>query len=206
MLPTLADLKAYIRQTDSTAEDALLQQLLARALGAVLGQLDRPISAVRETYVIEDPRAAARSLRSGLQCERLGAVRTMRIPVSPCYATGAQAPVLTDKDGVEIDAADYRVDARTGVITDATGSGFNAFPYTVEATVGLETRGDYQTVVEPALSGVIIDRAADWYQRRNPNAAAEGAGGGVYTQYAQGELGLSPRERDILEPFRRKTL
>lgn len=195
----VSDLRAYLR-IEHDADDALLARLLASAIGAVEAQLDRPLELEVQTFVLEAPE----SITGGLA--PCGARRrpTLRIPVTPVATE--PAPAVVDADGLTYEPGTFRLNPTTGELMPTDGARLDRWPYTVTATVGLGARSDYARVVEPAIAQAVCDLVADWYQRRSPSAAAEGAGGGVYTQYAQGQLGFSPRVREQLAPFRRLTL
>lgn len=201
----VSDLRAYLR-IEHDADDALLGRLLASAIGAVEAELDRPLELEVQTFVLDAPEGLATGLARDNGRTRPA---TLRIPMTPVAPD--PAPVVTDAEGtvlaVGTAAADaLRLNSATGVLTAVAGGGLSRWPYTVTATVGLGARSDFARVVEPALAQAVCDLVADWYQRRSPSAAAEGAGGGVYTQYAQGQLGIPPRVREQLAPFRRLTL
>ena len=156
-LPTLADLKDYLR-IESSAENALLTALLARAKSMLEMWTDTPITAETQTAI--DP-------AHGLDV----AVTSLVFPRRPCTITS-----VVDTDGVTVPAADYWVDGKAGMIYGKDGTTFPYGPYTITASVGLSLRQDY-TRLEPLLSEVIIDLAADLYQRRTPGAAQETAAG-----------------------------
>jgi hypothetical protein len=200
----VADLKSYLR-IEHDVDDGLLARLLASAEAAIAAHVDRPLGADEQTVVLEAPDAVSR----GLARDGARARTTLRLPVTPVAPD--PAPVVIDGEGRTLSVgtgagADLRLTAATGLLTSATGAALDRFPYTVTAYVGLGTRRDYGAVVQPALAQAACDLVADWYQRRNPAAAAEGAGGGVYTQYAQGQLGIPARILEQLAPFRRVTL
>ena len=187
-LPTTAECKAYLR-VEHTAEDALLDGLLASATAAVEAHVGRPLAAVARTFV--DPAETQLLHRS---------VTQLLIPVTPVSTADGEAPVVTDADGTVVDASTYRLDAETGQLIAHRGVSFDNGPYTIATKVGLSARSDYATRVEPVLRSAILDTVADLYQRRNPSAQAEGAGGGVYTQFAAG-AGLPARVIAMLTPF-----
>lgn len=195
----LSDIRAYLR-IEHDADDALLARLLASAEGAVAAMVDRPLSAETETFTLEAPESSTGGLAPGGTRYR----PTLRIPVTPVATE--PAPVVVDADGLTYAPGAFRLNPATGELTPADGGRLDRWPYTVTATVGLGVRRDYGAVVQPALAQAVCDLVADWYQRRSPSAAAEGAGGGVYTQYAQGQLGIPPRVREQLAPFCRLTL
>jgi hypothetical protein len=92
------------------------------------------------------------------------------------------------------------VNTATGLIVATESTVFDNWPYTVTAQVGLDLMADYETRIEPKLSQAFLDLCADWYQRRNPGALAEGAGGGVITQWQS--LGVPERICKQLEAYR----
>jgi hypothetical protein len=115
----------------------------------------------------------------------------------PLYPVDPDTVEILDADSTAI--TDFRVNPVTGLIT-STDAGFSNFPLTVTADVGLSLMAGYATRVEPKLSQAFIDLCADWYQRRNPGALAEGAGGGVITQWQT--LGVPERICKQLDAYR----
>ena len=196
-LPVLADAKAYLRQTDTTAEDALIQQLLDRAYGLVQAQLARPITSVQDTYVVES----------------IAPRRALDVGVSPIDTT--QPITVVDGFGVTVPAAQVRADAKLGLLyrvpaTATAGFGrsvcfWECWPYTVTLSAGLSARSDYALVVAPAVGAAILDCVADAFARRSPGASNEAAGGGVSQSFAA-TMGLTARARAYLAPFRRVTV
>jgi uncharacterized phiE125 gp8 family phage protein len=189
-LPTVADCKDYLR-IEHTAEDAMLAGWLAQAIALIEAELGRPITILNRTFVLE--------------CEpsRVSSTRLF-VPIYPIATEDSSAGTadltLTDADGtVLVEDTDYRLDTRTGWIT-AIDSCFSNYPYTIVADVGLAALPEYATRIEPALSAAVLDVVADRYQRRNPAAQAEGAGGGVYTQSQI--AGLPDRVKDALAPWK----
>jgi hypothetical protein len=184
-LPTKTELKAMLR-IQSTAEDTLLDLMLARATALVQAHLGRPIETVEDRETIVEEVSAC-----GTQ---------LVIPVTPFDPASV---VVTDADDAVVDASTYRVGSGwTGVLRATSGQRFGNPPYRITADTGLatSTEPDYATMLEPLVSQAILDACQDWYQRRNPGAQAEGAGGGVYTQWQQ--MGLPERVRAALAPLR----
>lgn len=157
-LPTVTDLKSYLR-IESAAENALLAQLLARAQAMLEAWLDVPITAETQTAVDE------------------ASAVDMPVPslVFPRRPINAATVTITDADADTVDATTYRVNSLTGIIT-STANPFDNGPYTITASCGLSLRADYARI-EPLVSGMIIDLAADLYQRRTPGASSESAAG-----------------------------
>lgn len=191
-LPSVAEIKARLR-IETDVEDADLALMLASALGTIEEITGRPITATERTFVIESP---------ATNWDGVVAVTKFFLPL---YPVDPDTVTIEDADGDAI--TEFRVNPATSLIT-STGSGFSNFPFTVTADVGLSLMAGYATRVEPILSQVILDLCADWYQRRNPAALAEGAGGGVMTQWmGQGMGGMeSPgvpmRITQMLQPYR----
>lgn len=156
-LPTVNDLKAYLR-IESSAENALLTALMARAQAMIETWIDCPITAETQTAVDR-----AHSLDSD--------VISLVFPRRPCTITG-----IVDTDGVTVEASTYWADSTSGVIYANEGVSFPYGPYTITASVGLSLRQDYARI-EPVIAEVILDVAADLYQRRTPGAASESAAG-----------------------------
>lgn len=158
-LPTVSDLKAYLR-IESNAENTLLSALLTRAQAQMEVWIDCPITAVNQTAV---DRA---DVLDGDVCTSL------IFPRRPI----ASSITVTDKDGTAVASDEYWVDTQSGVIYAQDGYGFPLGPYTITASCGLSLRGNYAQI-EPVLSQCILDLAADLYQKRTPNASSESAAG-----------------------------
>jgi hypothetical protein len=155
-LPNTADLKTYLR-IESNAENALLAALLLRAQAMLEGWIDCPITAEAQTAVDR-----AESLDEP--------VYSLVFPRRPIGSV-----TVTDADGTTVPSADYTVYATSGMIYGKPGVVFANGPYTIAAQVGLSLRADYARI-EPLLAEIILDVAADLYQRRTPGAASERAG------------------------------
>jgi hypothetical protein len=187
-LPLLSDAKAYLRATDSGAEDALILQLLDRATGAAQAYLARPILARTDTLVVE-----------------LGPQGRPVLPVGASPIDTTQPITVVDGNGVTIDASSFRVNASLGLLMRLNGLCWDTYPYTVTLTWGLSARADFDTIVGPTVGAAILDAVADWFQRRNPAATSESAGGFVGTEYAK-QPGLPPRVKEALDPYRLVTV
>lgn len=156
-MPIVADLKAYLR-IESSAEDALLAALLVRASAMVEAWIDTPIGTEEQTAVDR-----AESLAR--------VVVSLVFPRRPCAVTS-----VTSAAGVVVPATTYTVDGTSGVIYANRGESFPAGPYTIVADVGLAVRADYARI-EPLIAVVVLDLAADLYQRRTPGATTETSAG-----------------------------
>lgn len=153
-LPTLSDLKDYLR-IEISNEDGLCTALLARAVAMLELWMDVPITA-RSRTVFDHASGEARAL------------------VFPGRPIGSVSVV--DMDGATVDPTLYVVDAAAGMVYGKGGTFFPNGPYQITAFCGLSLRSDYATL-EPLLSQMILDVAADLYQRRTPGASSEtGAG------------------------------
>lgn len=152
MLPTTADLKTYLR-IEHAAEDALIALLLARATAMLQAFCDVPITAVSRTFLD--------------RAEGTLPPRALITPQRPIANV-----VVTDGNTVTVDATTYRVDGPAGIIYGVHGTRFTLGPYTIVCQVGLSLRQDY-AAIEPMLSQMILDMAADLYQRRTPGASTE---------------------------------
>lgn len=155
-LPTTADLKTYLR-IESNAEDTLLAALLVRAQAMLEGWIDCPIAAESQTAVDRGDTLDA-------------ALISLVFPRRPIAAV-----TLADADGATIPATDYTVEGRSGVLYAKPTVTFDNPPYTITASCGLSLRADYARI-EPLLGEMILDLAADLYQRRTPGASSEKAG------------------------------
>lgn len=156
-LPTVSDLKSYLR-IESAAEDTLLAALMLRAKAMLEQWIDVPITAEAQTSV---DRAEALAMP----------VTSLVFPRRPFTVTS-----VVDSENVTVPNTDYYVDGKSGIIYGKTGVTFPYGPYTITATCGLTLRSDYARL-EPLLAEVIIDLAADLYQRRTPGASSETAAG-----------------------------
>jgi uncharacterized phiE125 gp8 family phage protein len=185
-LATLATVKLYLRK-QTTAEDTLLAALLASAIGRVEGYIRRPILATSRTFIDE------------AKCYNGLSVASLIVPETPV----ASLTSVTDRDDEEIDTADLRFGSENGLIKYIDGGVFANGPYTIVASVGLSARAGYSTRIEPVINQAILDVVADLYQRRNPAASQEGAGGGVTVAYSQGDdEGVPKRTAALLQPYR----
>lgn len=188
-LPTKTELKLVLK-IQSSAEDTLLDALIARATARVRAHIRRPITAELREFVLDAP---SQSITRG--------VSVLHVPIYPVAAedTATEALTLTDNDGDELVAGtDYRLDRRTGKITALDGGAFTVWPYTIEATVGLSAFDEYASDIEPVIGAAILDDASQLYHQRNPAATNETTGGGVSASY---ESGISQRVKDMLAPW-----
>jgi hypothetical protein len=184
-LPDLQAVKDRLR-IENDVEDDDLEIMLASALATIEEKVGRPVTAAERTWVIEYPYA---------NWDGVTAATAMFLPL---YPVDAETVEITDADDEEVTG--FRVNAALGRVVAASGESFDNFPYTVTADVGLSLMADFATRIEPKLSQAFLDLCADWYQRRNPGALAEGAGGGVITQWQT--LGVPERICKQLEAFR----
>jgi len=202
-LPTLADLKGYLR-VDGTAEDTVLTMILASATAKCAAYLERPFVATLMTFV--DP---AQTMVA------YGRITELVIPMWPVHkgraadpdadppVTLIPAPVITDQDDAVVDAATYRVDSRSGRFIALTGDTFANGPYTISCYIGLSAFPEYSTAIEPVIAQAIMDTASDLYSNRSPGASSETAGGGASTQWRDpGPGGLPSRARTSLDPYK----
>ncbi len=194
-LPTVDDVKLVLR-IENDVEDTTLQAMLDRACALVVGHLGRPYEAIERTWVDEGGRVRA-----------YGRLRALTVPVTPIDPASLE---IVDDDGTTLVAGtDYRAPrAWDGVVRAMPGMTFSIAPYTLTANVGLaasfgsDGQVDYETVIEPVLAFAVIDTVADWYQRRNPAALSEGAGGGVITQWQGAGVGLTSRACEALDQWK----
>lgn len=187
-LVDVSAIKDYLK-IQGSAEDTPLAAWRLSAIAEVEAELGMPIETIERTFVIEAPIG--------------GCLRKLFVPLFPVAVENSSAQTadlaLTDGNGnTLVEDTDFRLDVRNGVITPLTGS-FSTFPYTIECSVGLSALTEYTERVEPVVNAAILDTIADRYQRRNPAATSEGAGGGVVQSYTGG---LPQRVRDLLAPFR----
>lgn len=193
-LATRTECKAYLR-IQGTAEDSVIDLLLAGALASVEAYLRRPIEAIEREFILDRPATSAYRTDHKLF-----------LPVYPVALgdSSIDAIAILNGDGdALVEDTDFRLDPRTGIVTalsDGVPFGaFATFPYTVTATVGLSADPDYDIKIEPAINAAIIDLVADRYQRRSPAATSE-SDNGVSSSYTGGAI--PARVRDMLDPFR----
>jgi hypothetical protein len=167
-LPDLTAVKARLR-IENDVEDDDLEIMRESAAAFIEEYIGRPIAATERTFTIE-----------GIGPENISSGK-MFLPMYPVLHDGDDLVTITDADDEAF--TDFRVNTQTGMIVATEGTRFDNFPYTVTATVGLELLPGYSTRVEPNLSQAFLDLCSDWYQRRNPGAFTEAAGGGVMTQW-----------------------
>ena len=187
-LPDLQAVKDRLRldEAGTGIEDDDLELMMASAQAFIEEFCGRPITATEREFVIECPSSYS---DWGAPCTAF---------FLPLYPVDPDTVEITDDDDVA--HTDFRVNGATGRIIGTSGAQFATFPYTVTAEVGLSLMADFATRVEPKLAQAFLDLIADWYQRRNPGALAEGAGGGVITQWQT--LGVPARICQQLEPYR----
>ena len=188
-MPTLDQVKNRLR-IEHDIEDEDIGFMRASAAAAIEEKVGRPIVAASRTWVIEFPYPSWDGFVAPLQ---------FMIPLYPVKHEDPDFVTITGVDNVAV--TDFRVNTETGLVTATGDTVFNQWPYTVVAKVGLDLMSDFATRIEPKLIAAFFDLCADWYQRRSPNAFAEGAGGGVITQYNQ--LGIPDRVCQLLESVRR---
>lgn len=190
-LPDLQAVKDRLRIDRAIEEeDADLEVMRASAKAVILEAVGRPLEAEEREFVVEEPRGYCDPWTT--PC------RSFHLPLYPVKHADPDLVTITDADDEEV--TDFRVDVNTGRIIATNSTVFSNFPHTVTATVGLSLLPDYTTRVEPMLAQAFLDLIADWYQRRNPGALAEGAGGGVITQWQT--LGVPERVCRMLDPYR----
>lgn len=168
-LPTATDLKSFLR-IETADEDALLAQLLTRAQAMVETYIGRPLIAVPNLTTVDD----------AITHELYGRVTTLQTdlwPIDPAAVT------VADADAETVDPTTYRIVASRGQIVGLPGTSFVHGPYMITYSAGLSLDPFYGTRIEPLASAAILDVAADLYQRRNPAATQEAAGGGVSVSY-----------------------
>jgi hypothetical protein len=163
--------------------------MMASALGTIEEKVGRPVEAAERTWILETPSS---------NWDGTTAVYRFFLPLYPVLHEGDDLVTITDADDEEV--TDFRVNAQMGLVVATESECFDNWPYTVTAMVGLELMASYSTRVEPKLSQAFLDLCADWYQRRNPGALAEGAGGGVITQWQT--LGVPERICKQLDAYR----
>lgn len=195
-LVDVAAAKRYLR-LQTSADDLLLEGLVASALSLVEAWIGRPV--LLDEYTIEDEGRTSSGVRS---------VCALLVPVTPI----GEVVSIHDADGEALTLADLRINATTGVITAKDGSAFANGPYTLVVEIGLAARPDYEARVEPVINQALLDIVADLYQRRNPAAGREAEGGGIAVDYVRQTRGvgadnsredmLPERTAAILAPFR----
>jgi uncharacterized phiE125 gp8 family phage protein len=194
-LPTLTDLKAYLR-VQTTAEDTVLTAILTSATAAAENELGRPIAVTARTFIDEcDNRRTYTGVRALVippECLPIDLLDASSQPIEP---------TVTDADGTVLDPdVDFRVTTLWDPLLRARpGITFSNPPYTVSVLCGLAADPEYATKIEPAIFQAILDIGADLYQRRNPAAGSETAGGGISATYSGG---LPARARDLLAPWK----
>jgi hypothetical protein len=187
-LPSLQQVKDRLR-IEHDVEDDDLEIMRDSALATITEKVGRPLEVDERTWVLESPSS---------NWDGVTPVYRFFLPLYPVLHEGDDLVTITDADDEEV--TDFRVNQATGLIVATESTVFDNWPYTVTAPVGLELLSDYSTRVEPKLSQAFLDLCADWYQRRNPGALAEGAGGGVITQWQT--LGVPERICKQLDAFR----
>lgn len=180
-LPTVSDVKGYLR-IEHADEDNELARQLSRAKAAVETHIGYPLTAAAYTHV------------DYTETDNYGVQPTLRLP-GP-FKTSSPAPVVTDYYGTTVASTTYALDPRFCVIRALPGYAFCNRPYTIAATIGLSAHPDYASRLEPIASLAIIELVAHWYQNRNPAAASEtDEAGGTVSQVADADAGrgMPPR-------------
>jgi hypothetical protein len=189
-LPSLQQVKDRLR-IENDVEDDDLTVMLASAAAFIEERVGRPIEAAERTFVMESPYS---------NWDGITPVYRFFLSIYPVQAEDSSGPLVTIFDADDDEITDFRVNEQTGLIVATESTVFDNWPYTITATVGLDLIQGYETRVEPKLSQAFLDLCADWYQRRNPGALAEGAGGGVITQWQS--LGVPERICQQLDAWR----
>jgi hypothetical protein len=169
-LPDLAACKRVVKQ-DTTAEDTLIGELLARAKGVVQGIIQTPLESTSMVFTDWAETNVARSLGP----------RSLLVPKTPF---DPETLAINDSNDAAIDLADLIVSGLTGIVRYRDGSAFAGGPYTLTADVGIDTHPDYADILEPILSSAILDVVVDLYARRNPSTQSEGVAAGENRSYA----------------------
>lgn len=188
-LPDAAALKRVLK-IEHTAEDTLVGELLARAIGLVQGGrggLGCAITAAEQT-ITDDA--------EGNLGRKVG-VRSLLVPKTPFDVETLE---ITDADDVALDNEDLSISALTGIIRYRDGSRFVNGPYEITCDVGLSAHPRYSEF-EPIVSAAIVDVVVDLYKRRNPSQQTEVAGGGNSSTFSILD-GLPKRIVDSLEMIR----
>jgi hypothetical protein len=189
-LPDLQAVKDRLR-IENDVEDDDLEIMRDSALATITEAVGRPIEAAERTWVLESPHS---------NWDGVTPVYRFFLPLYPVMHEGSAGDLVTITDADDEEITDFRVNTRTGLVVATESTVWDNWPYTVTAQVGLDLMDDYATRIEPKLSQAFLDLCADWYQRRNPGALAEGAGGGVITQWQS--LGVPERICKQLDAFR----
>lgn len=189
-LPDRDAVKLRLR-IENDVEDTDIDAMLASAQATIEEAVGRPIEADERTWVMESPYS---------NWDGCTPVYRFFLPLYPVMHEGSGGDLVTITDADGDDVLDFRVNTQTGRVFATESTVFDNWPYTVTAQVGLSLMAGYETRVEPKLSQAFLDLCADWYQRRNPGALAEGAGGGVITQWQS--LGVPERICKQLDAYR----
>jgi hypothetical protein len=189
-LPDLQAVKDRLR-IENDVEDDDLTIMMASALATIEERVGRPVTATERTWVLESPHS---------NWDGVTPVYRFFLPLYPVMHEGSGGDLVTITDADDEEIVDFRVNTRTGLVVATESTVWDNWPYTVTAQVGLDLMDDYATRIEPKLSQAFLDLCADWYQRRNPGALAEGAGGGVITQWQT--LGVPERICKQLDAYR----
>jgi hypothetical protein len=189
-LPDLQAVKDRLR-IENDVEDDDLELMRDSALATIEERVGRPVTATERTWIIEAPSS---------NWDYVTPAYRFFLPLYPVMHEGSAGDLVTITDADDEEITDFRVNTATGLIVATESTVFDNWPYTVTAQVGLDLMADYETRIEPKLSQAFLDLCADWYQRRNPGALAEGAGGGVITQWQT--LGVPERICKQLDAYR----
>lgn len=156
-LPTLAKLKEYLR-VETTAEDAVLTDLLAQAIPWAQSLIGIPITAEARTFYNVRPVFVGEGVGYGLS-----------LPVYPALSVGL---AVTDANAAAVAGANFRLDNALGWLVPVTTYSFADASHTVVATVGLSAHPRYAVEIEPRVNALILGLASVLYHERNPNASS----------------------------------
>ncbi len=184
-IATLADFKSLYR-IQTSAEDALITAMLARAYGEIQGAVFIPFGVQVGAQWYDD----AKSLRLW------EAVTNLMIPYGRYL--DQTSVVVTDQQGNIVDPSTYLVRPDLGLIMSKPGSSFNVGypssfplgPYSIVANVGFGTAATYATVELPQINDLILLYAGMLYQQRTPGAAVEKSAGSTVTYKVDPATGL----------------
>lgn len=156
-LPTVADVKAYLRIETST-EDALLGSLLAAAVALCERYTDVPLTV--QPFAFTDSQYG---------------LNVGTVILSPNRPVGVPTSIV-DGHGNVVDVTGWSVNPDAGIICPPAGVGLGFPPYTVVTTYGLPLWSKWPSI-EPMFSQMVLDLCADLYERRTPGASSETAAG-----------------------------
>lgn len=174
-IATRQNLKDYGR-IETTAEDALLDELLAEAIGTIESKIGKSLTIESASWY--DDAISMRIL------EGASALQLRYAPVD------AATVVVTDNDGQIVSADLYTVRNDRAQVVARGDFRFDNGPYLITCQAGFETSPSYSMRELPSIKALVLKYALFLYQQRTPGASMERAAGTSVDYEIDEETGL----------------